>query len=73
MRLLKSRLEEILMALGAFIWIVGELIAVRKGEDTTTSYVRRGKRLKRWGIVVTIAVVIGTQWLSGHFIWDLWG
>lgn len=67
-------IEEVFMALGAALWIAGELWAVRKGEDTTTSYVRRGKRLHGWkGAVVRSAAVIGTVWLFGHFVFDLWG
>lgn len=65
--------EELLMALGAFLWIVGELIAVRKGEDTTTSYVRRGKHLKRFGHLILVACIIGCGWLFGHFVFDWWG
>lgn len=65
-------IEEALMALGALLWLVGEFVAVRKGEDTTTSYVRRGKQ-KRWGSVVLVACVIGCGWLFGHFVFDLWG
>lgn len=61
------------MALGALLWIVGEMIAVRKGEDTTTSYVRRGKGIKRFGGLVLAACVIGCGWLFGHFVFDLWG
>ena len=66
-------LEEFLMALGALVWVVGELIAVRKGEDTTTSYVRRGKHVKRFGFVVLTACIVGCGWLFGHFVFDLWG
>lgn len=61
------------MALGALLWIVGEMVAVRKGEDTTTSYVRRGKRLKRVGVVVTVAALVGTSWLWIHFVLDRLG
>lgn len=74
MKTLRSRIEEILMALGAFLWIVGEMWAVRKGQDTTTSYVRRGKRLKGWqGKSVLVACIVGCGWLFGHFVFNLWG
>jgi hypothetical protein len=67
-------IEEILMGLGALLWIVGELIAAKKGEDTTTDYVRRGKRLKGFaGRAVLVAVVGGTAWLFVHFVFDKLG
>lgn len=70
---LPSWLEEVLMALGAVLWLSGETYAAYKGEDTTTSYVRRGKRIKFWGIIVLVACIIGTSWLWGHFVLDIWG
>lgn len=69
-----SRLEEILMLSGALIWITGELIAVFwKKEDTTTSYVRRGKKMKRAGGAVLLAAIVGTVWLFLHFVFDMLG
>lgn len=61
------------MALGAALWLAGELYAVKKGQDTTTSYVRRGEHLKHWGPYVRLACVIGCGWLFGHFVFGLWG
>jgi hypothetical protein len=73
MRFLRSHAEEILMALGAAIWIIGEMIGVIKGEDTTTSYVRRGKHLKKVGGLVLALCVVFCTWLFGHFVFDIWG
>lgn len=71
-KFLSSRIEEILMLLGAILWITGEMIAVFvKKEDTTTEYVRKGKKLPGWrGIVVTLMAFVGTVWLYLHFVHD---
>lgn len=53
-------LEEILMGLGATIWIAGELLAWRTSGDTTTKYVR----MKRVGRVGGTLFAI---WLALHF------
>ena len=71
-------IEEILMGIGAlvatvgaFIWTAGELHAVKKGEDTTTSYVRRGIRrnrvLRALVALGTTAFVLFADWLWIHF------
>lgn len=58
-------IEEILMGLGAMLWIAGELWAVVKDEDTTTSYVRRFS--KKWALI-RFGVFIFVSWLWVHFM-----
>ena len=57
--------EEVLMGLGAFIWIVGELWAAAKDEDTTTSYVRR---FAKDSVIARFATFIFVSWLWVHFM-----
>lgn len=60
-------IEEILMGLGAALWIAGELFAAKKGEDTTTSYVRRFMRAGKVGWLVRAGIAVFTTWLFLHF------
>lgn len=64
-------IEEILMGLGAAIWIAGELYAARKGEDTTTSYVRRFMRASKVGWLARAGAALFTVWLFLHFNFGL--
>ena len=62
-----AKIEEALMGLGSALWIAGELYAVAKGEDTTTSYVRRFMRVGLLGWIWRILIGGFTTWLWLHF------
>lgn len=55
------------MGAGAAVWIAGEVYAARKGEDTTTSYVRRFMRAGKVGWLARLGALAFTSWLWLHF------
>lgn len=76
-------IEEVLMGLGAavafvgiLVWTAGELIGVVKDDDTTSHYVRRGRRksglIKAGVLIFTSGLVLFFAWLWLHFNMGLW-
>ena len=60
----------VLMGIGAFLWLAGELYAVFRDETTTTAYIRHFQHKWPW---FRLAMWIFLAWLVGHFEFSVLG
>lgn len=58
---------ELLMLAGALTWVAGELYAVaRRRNETTSDYIADGRRLYGWKVRLPLALAV--LWLTLHLV-----